>query len=114
MRSIKTYTNGCDKVIAVTEFKGLNIPNQTVRGVAKCDSSDTFVEAYGQELATARVNMKLADLILDDALVGFDNATQLLEFAKAEFDKASHRLTSARKHHVKTAAELSNVEDKYS
>ncbi len=26
MRSIKTYTNGCDKVIAVTEFKGLNIP----------------------------------------------------------------------------------------
>lgn len=114
MRSIKTYSDNHSKVIALTEFKGLNIPSQTVRGVAKCDPNDTFDKSVGEEIATARVNMKLADLILDDALVGFENASQLLEYVKDEMAKASHRLRSARKHHIKVTNELIDVENKYS
>lgn len=56
MARYKYYTDGENKVVAVSSYAG-----KTVRGVAKCDPRDSFNEADGKMLAEARCALKVAD-----------------------------------------------------
>ena len=83
MRKIKFY-NSDNKVIAVSSFG-----EQLVKGVAKCDPSDTFSLEIGKELAEARCNLKVAskrvkyaDTKLDEAIAAFDAAADYLCYVK--------------------------------
>ena len=55
MTKYSFYTDGKTKVVAVSTYAG-----KAVRGVAKCDISDTFSFEKGKELAEARCNQKIA------------------------------------------------------
>ena len=64
------------KVIAVSTYEG-----KMVRGVAKCDTRDTFDMELGKQLAAARCNQKIAqkrqrraDRELKKAVAAFDKA----------------------------------------
>ena len=49
------YYKSDNKVIALSSFAG-----KAVKGVAKCDPTDTFSEEFGEKLAAARCNNKVA------------------------------------------------------
>ena len=50
------FYNSQNKVIAVSTYAG-----KPVRGIAKCDPTDTFSLEYGEALAAARCNEKIAE-----------------------------------------------------
>lgn len=70
-----------NKVIALSSFAG-----KTIKGVAKCDPSDVFSAEFGEKLAAARCNKKVAFKRLKYA-----NA-KLLE-ASVAAEKAQKRLS---------------------
>lgn len=83
MRKIKFY-NSNNKVIAVSSFGG-----KDVKGIAKCDPSDTFSLKTGKELAEARCNLKVAtkrtkfaETKLNEALDTFNKAAEYLAYMK--------------------------------
>jgi hypothetical protein len=54
MPNYKFYSTD-NKIIATSSFAG-----KTVKGVAKCDPADTFSTEFGEKLAAARCNKKVA------------------------------------------------------
>lgn len=56
MGRYKYYTNGVNKVVAVSSYAG-----KAVRGVAKCDPHDTFDYDKGVKIAKARCDLKIAE-----------------------------------------------------
>lgn len=52
-----TYTNNKDIVVVTSTYAG-----KVVRGVAKCSPNDEFNLEYGEELAKARCDFKVAEL----------------------------------------------------
>lgn len=98
MRKIKFY-NSDNKVIAVSSFG-----EQPVKGIAKCDPSDTFSLEIGKELAEARCNLKIAskrvkyaDVKLDEALKAFNAATEYLCYVKKYHASALNTHEEAQK-----------------
>lgn len=98
MRKIKFY-NSDNKVIAVSSFG-----EQPVKGVAKCDPSDTFSLEIGKELAEARCNLKVAskrakyaDAKLDEALETFNAAAAYLCYIKKYHTNALNTRDEAQK-----------------
>lgn len=97
MRKIKFY-NSDNKVIAVSSFG-----EQPVKGVAKCDPSDTFSFEIGKELAEARCNLKVAtkrakyaEAKLNEALEGLNAATAYLCYVKKYHTNAINQRNEAR------------------
>ena len=71
------YYNSDKTVVAVSTYAG-----KTVRGVAKCDPSDTFTLDTGKKLAAARCNLKLASRRVKNAENKRNEAFVALEAAQ--------------------------------
>jgi hypothetical protein len=98
MRKIKFY-NSDNKVIAVSSFG-----EQPVKGIAKCDPSDTFSLKIGKELAEARCNFKVAskrakyaETKLDEATAAFNAAAAYLCYVKKYHTSALNTRDEAQK-----------------
>ena len=77
----KFYRQG-NKVIAVSTYAG-----RTVRGVAKCDESDSFDFEKGKELAAARCAQKIAVKRVNRARRKFYEAEDAVAEAEIYCDK---------------------------
>ena len=80
LEKYKYYRAG-NKIIAVTTFAG-----KTVRGVAKCSSSDSFSEEVGRKLAAYRCNEKVAKRRWQRAVRKCNEAAQLVAEAENHYD----------------------------
>ena len=85
------HTTPDNKVIAVSTYAG-----KTVRGVAKCDSRDTFSQEKGQELAAARCAAKVAKKRLKRAGQKFDEAYEALLVASEHFNRMEYYLKESK------------------
>lgn len=86
-----------NKVIALSSFAG-----KTVKGTAKCDPSDTFSAEFGEKLAAARCDVKVATKRFKNARAKLYAANEAFEKAKKHFmnmsayyDDSAKRLTDA-------------------
>ena len=104
MRKVKIYKNG-KKTIAVAKYKG-----QTVRAVAICNDSDTYDESIGEQLATARLNEKLALKKFERARLAVNKANDALYHAEKMVDEASIFYSDAIKEIDKYSNELTKLE----
>ena len=95
------YTNHKDLVVAACQWGG-----RTVRASAKCAPEDTFDFYKGKELATARLNLKVAGLRLK-------NAKYLQSIAKGQFDYFSKLMLQYGSYYNDAIKELINAEDAY-
>ena len=90
MARYKYYTDGENKVVAVSSYAG-----KTVRGVAKCDPRDSFNEADGKMLAEARCALKVAEKRHARAQREYDKANTAMKKAKERLDKMSTYVTDS-------------------
>jgi hypothetical protein len=77
-----TYTDketGCKVVKAVTNYLG-----QTLFATAKCDPVDEFNQEFGEKLATARLNMKVAKFRTSLARERIAYASEYLDYLEKE------------------------------
>ena len=96
MPRYKIYSSD-NKIIAVSSFAG-----KPVKGIAKCDPSDTFSSEVGTELAVARCNNKVAvkrvryaDSKLDEAIKAFMYAKANVERMSAYYEDACKKLAAS-------------------
>jgi hypothetical protein len=78
------FYNSKNKVIAVSTYAG-----KPVRGVAKCDPEDTFAIEYGEALAAARCNEKIAEKRVSRARRKMDEAQEAYMIAKRYYERMS-------------------------
>lgn len=78
------FYNSKNKVIAVSTYAG-----KPVRGVAKCDPDDTFSLEYGETLAAARCNEKIAEKRVSRAKRKVDEAQEAYMTAKRYYERMS-------------------------
>ena len=97
MPRYKIYESG-NKVIAVSSFAG-----KAVRGIAKCDPSDTFSPEIGRQLAEARCNVNVADKReryaadrLKDAIAWYNEASAYMQKQLARFGDATKKHEEAK------------------
>jgi hypothetical protein len=88
-----------NKIIAISSFAG-----KKVKGVAKCDPEDTFSVEFGEKLAAARCDKKVAFKRVKSA-----NA-KLLE-AAAEFEAAQKKLKYMTDYYGDSLRRLKESED---
>ena len=86
----KFFTTESGKTVAVSTYAG-----KTVRGVAKCDTRDTFSQEKGQELAAARCAQKVAKKRLRRALAKYNEALEQQEKADKFVTEMAGYLASA-------------------
>ena len=82
MYNYKYYSNGKNLVIAKSTYAG-----KTVKGIAKCDPSDTFDIEYGKKIAEARCDYKIAKKRCNRAKNKMAEAAALLEEAQNYYDR---------------------------
>lgn len=70
-----------NKIVALSSFAG-----KTIKGVAKCDPSDSFSTEFGVELAVARCNSKVASKRVKYAAKKLIDAQVTLEEAQKQFE----------------------------
>lgn len=90
MARYKYYTDGENKVVAVSSYAG-----KTVRGVAKCDPRDSFNEADGKMLAEARCALKVADKRYARAQKEYAKAYVAVVAAQKRLEKMSTYVTDS-------------------
>ena len=76
---VKTYYKE-NEVIAVSRYAGKNI-----RAFAKCNPNDEFNKEFGEKLATARVNEKIAKKKLKNAIKAKTDALKEMEKAQMRY-----------------------------
>ena len=87
-----------NKVVCVSHYAG-----KAVRGIAKCDPSDEFVEEKGIELSQARCDQKIASKRVNRAKMKVAEAEAMLEAAQKH-------LEHMRCYFTESVAELHDVE----
>lgn len=83
-----------NKIIAISSFAG-----KTVKGVAKCDPEDTFSREFGEKLAAARCDKKVAfkrvkcaNAKLLETVTEFEAAEKKLKFMTEYYGDSLRRL----------------------
>lgn len=96
MARYNTYHNGNQVIVVSTYAK------KPVRGIAKCDPRDEYSHEFGEKLAKARCDMKVAEKrlaraqekvnwykeLMDEVYKGYLDAKDYLNTAEKEFEKA--------------------------
>ena len=59
---------------------------KTIKGVAKCDPTDEFSVEFGEKLAAARCNKKVADKRVKSANKKLQEATMAYETAQKQYE----------------------------
>ena len=98
------FYNSKNKVIAVSTYAG-----KPVRGVAKCNPTDTFSLEDGQALAAARCGEKIAEKRLKRAKRKYDEAYNAYLVAQRYFNKMSKYLADADDSLVDARDNVANV-----
>ena len=106
MKKYKFYSDGANKIIAVSSYAG-----RPVRGVAKCDPRDNFNQKKGEELAQARCNLKIALKRTKRANAEVDKAKAERDRAQARIDKMTAYLTDATHQRMQADNELKRIEN---
>ena len=79
-------------VYAVSSFAG-----HSIRGIAKCDSRDTFSHEKGRELAAARCEVKVAKKRLTRALAKYNEALEQQKKTERYVEQMGAYLTDSRR-----------------
>lgn len=95
-----------NQCIAVTRYAG-----KSVRAVAKCDPVDKFDGAYGERLATARCDVKVAEKRQRRAVELANSAINALIDYQKRVDKLMEFVTQATAELAEAEAELKAVLD---
>lgn len=93
-----------DIVIAITTYAG-----KTVKGYAKCHVDDTFDPAFGEQLAMARCNKKVAKRRAARANKKFKEAMDTLARAQAYANKMAAYMSDSNKAVVDADEELNRL-----
>lgn len=94
-----------NKVIVVSRFAG-----KPVRGVSKCDPKDTFDEKFGENLAKARCDKKVAEKRLARALELHRESLMMLERARARVEKMCSYVDDSYKDFKDAEAQVKSLE----
>ena len=81
MYNYKVYKSA-GKVVAISTFAG-----KAVRGIAKCDPTDTYSETFGEDLAIARCSAKIAHKRVKSATTKMNAAAKALEAAQKHYEQ---------------------------
>ena len=98
------FYNSKDKVVAVSTYAG-----KPVRGIAKCDPADTFSLEYGQKLAAARCNEKVAGKRLKRAESKFVEACHNYLAAQRRMESMREYFADARNSLDEARANVANL-----
>lgn len=82
MSKYRFYSNGKNKVVAVSTYAG-----KTVKGVAKCDPRDSFYTSKGEELAMVRCAEKIAAKRVARSKKEFEKAKNMVAIAQRKLEK---------------------------
>lgn len=93
-----------NKIIALSSFAG-----KTIKGVAKCDPSDTFSVEFGEKLAAARCNKKVADKRVKYAMKKYLAAEAEFKKVQKHFKAMSDYLTDSSNRCKEAATEVDNL-----
>lgn len=95
----RCFTNGKGQrvVIAMSTYEG-----KVVRGIAKCDPDDEYVENDGKKLAAARCNEKIARKRKA-------RATRLLKFSKEQLAEAQRYVEKMTHYYEDACAEATEA-----
>ena len=91
-------------VIAITTYAG-----KTVKGYAKCHLSDTFDQEFGEKLAKARCNVKVAKKRAARARKKYAEAERLLAQAESQVHKMASYMTDSAEAVVIVEKELQDL-----
>ena len=105
MSKYKFYSDGANKIVAVSSYAG-----KTVRGVAKCDPRDSFDKNKGEELAQARCNFKVATKRFNRAISEVEKAKQAVITAQKKKKKMESYLTDAHNQLAQADRDLKKIE----
>ena len=92
--------NSENKIIVVSRFAG-----KAVRGIAKCSPGDSFDAVFGNKLATARCDAKIAEKRVV-------RAATLLEEALAQRDAAEARVAKMQQYLLDAGTEMQEAENR--
>jgi hypothetical protein len=93
-----------NKIIALSSFAG-----KTVKGVAKCDPEDTFSVEFGEKLAAARCNRKIASKRVKSADKKFKEATEAYERAQKQYEFMLSYYSESLKRYKVAADEVNSI-----
>lgn len=86
----KVFTNNKNEIIAVSTYAG-----KTVKGIAKCNPSDSFDKDKGEQLAIARCAAKIAEKRRKRAERKVVEAKCLFDEAQAYLDRMNSYFSDA-------------------
>lgn len=110
LEKYKYYTyineNGSQEIAAVSTYGG-----KYVKGVAKCNPTDSYELEKGKKLAATRCNFKVASKRLKLAASRKAEAKIALDKAISYYDKMSNFLTKATNEYVEAKEDLNKLID---
>lgn len=98
------YYKAKNKIIAVSTYAG-----KVVRGVAKCNPEDEFDLRKGEELASARCNVKVANKRYKNALKKREEALKKLTEAKKRYEDMNTYVFDSAEAIVKANAQVDSI-----